>query len=367
MLLRIQDRPSLPAAQGDVELEFAFLIPGDLELPTGGYAYDRAVLRHVREAGLRAIQVNLPGAFPHPSEEDLEDCLAIIQGLPKGCLLLIDNLAYGAMPEAMIRQFERPVVALCHHPLALDGAPTPGVAEALYERERAALALANHVIVTAPRTAKILAGDYDVPAGKITLASPGAGRKGRAQGSNGPRLEVLAVGSLVPRKGYDRLITALAMLEQRNWRLSIVGAALAPDCAADLDGRIEALGLQEHVRLLGAVNEKALESLYDHADIFVAPALFEPHGATLAEALSIGLPIVATLTARTGDLIPEGAGLKVPPGDIEALSRALGQLVGQRELRRTLGDAAYAAGQRLGGWDDTAATICAALRAVTTP
>lgn len=360
MLLRLQDRAARPDARAD--LEFAFLIPGDLELPTGGYAYDRAVLRHLKDAGLRPIQVTLPGAFPRPSEEDLADCLAIIQGLPKGCLLLIDNLAYGAMPEDMIRRFDRPVVALCHQPLALDGATSPAEAEALYARERAALALAEHVIVTAARTGKILAGDYDVPEAKITLAGPGVGGHGRARGSNGARLELLAVGSIVPRKGYDRLITALAMLEQRNWRLSIVGAVLAPDCAAELHGRIEALGLQDHVRLLGAVNEKALDSLYDHADLFIAPALFEPHGAMLAEALSRGLPVIATLTARAGDLIPEGAGLKVPPGDIEALSRALAMAIGSGDLRRKLGDAAYAAGQVLGGWDDTAAVIGAALR-----
>ncbi|MCA0404703.1 MAG: glycosyltransferase family 4 protein [Proteobacteria bacterium] len=344
--------------------DVAFLIPGDLELPTGGYAYDRSVLRLLPSFGLRPIQVALPGSFPNPSAEDLEDCAAIVRSLPKDCLLLIDGLAYGAMPEALIRGFERPVVALCHHPLALENGISATRAEALYASERNALALARHVIVTSPMTARILSGDFDVPEGKITVAQPGATRKGRAAGSGSPRLEVLAVGSIVPRKGYHVLIEALTKLKAKNWRLSIVGAVRAPDCAAALDAQIAAAGLGEKVRLLGAVNEKALDSLYEHADLFVMSSLFEGYGMVLAEAMARGLPIVTTTGGAASETVPTGAGLKVPPGDADALAEALAEALADPALRRSLADAAFAAGENLKSWDDTASIIAQTLRDV---
>ncbi len=66
--------------------------------------------------------------------------------------LLIDGLAYGAMPEALIRSFNRRIVALCHHPLALENGISPERAVALHDSETKALALAEHVIVTSPLT-----------------------------------------------------------------------------------------------------------------------------------------------------------------------------------------------------------------------
>jgi hypothetical protein len=342
--------------------EIAFLIPGDLELPTGGYAYDRAVLKLLPQFGVRAIQVALPGSFPNPTPEDLDDCAAIIRGLPKDCLLMIDGLAYGAMPEALIRDLKHRIVALCHHPLALENGISADRAEALYTSEKTALALARHVIVTSPMTARILAGDFEVPETKITVALPGTARAGRAAGSGKAQLELLAVGSIVPRKGYDVLIDALSKVERRNWRLSIVGAARAPDCTAALEAQIEAAGLGERVRLLGAVNEKALDSLYEHTDLFVMASLFEGYGMVLAEALQRGLPIVTTTGGAASDTVPPGAGLKVPPGDVDALAAALSKALGDPKLRHDLAQAAYLAGEKLPGWEDTASIIAETLK-----
>ncbi len=363
LALRAPARVFAPAPEWPMR-DLAFLIPGDLELPTAGYAYDRAVLRVLPDFGLRPIQVALPGAFPNPTASDLEDCLAIVRALPKDCLLLIDGLAYGAMPEALIRRFERTVITLCHHPLALENGINAARAEALYATERNALALARHVIVTSPMTARILSGDFGVPEGKISVARPGAARKGRAMGSGSARLELIAVGAVVPRKGYHILIDALARLEARNWRLSIVGAPRAPDCLAALQAQIEAAGLQDRVRLLGAVNEKVLDTLYDRSDLFVMSSLFEGYGMVLAEAMARGLPIVTTTGGAASETVPEGAGLKVAPGDAAALALALGEALADPSLRRRLADTAFAAGEALKGWDETARIIARTLRRV---
>lgn len=341
--------------------DIAFLIPGDLSLPTGGYGYDRAVIRLLPSQDVQAMHVALPGAFPMATAEDLADCAAIVQGLPPGCPLLIDGLAYGTMPADLIRSFKRPIVALCHHPLALENGISAERAEELHASEATALRLADHVIVTSPLTGKILEGDFGVPASKITVAIPGTTRKARATGASEAALNLLAVGSIVPRKGYAVLVEALAGLKKRSWHLRIVGAARALDTVNALQQQIEREGLNDRIQLLGAVRERDLDTLYEKADLFVMASLFEGYGMVLGEAMQRGLPIVTTTGGAASDTVPDGAGLKVPPGDPDALRDALDRMMADPALRASLAAEAYRAGQALPDWEDTAHIIAGAL------
>ena len=341
--------------------DIAFLIPGDLSLPTGGYGYDRAVIRLLPSQDVQAMHVALPGAFPMATAEDLADCAAIVQGLPPGCPLLIDGLAYGTMPADLIRSFKRPIVALCHHPLALENGISAERAEELHASEATALRLADHVIVTSPLTGKILEGDFGVPASKITVAIPGTTRKARATGASEAALNLLAVGSVVPRKGYAVLVEALAGLKKRSWHLRIVGAARALDTVNALQQQIEREGLNDRIQLLGAVRERDLDTLYEKADLFVMASLFEGYGMVLGEAMQRGLPIVTTTGGAASDTVPDGAGLKVPPGDPDALRDALDRMMADPALRASLAAEAYRAGQALPDWEDTARIIAGAL------
>ncbi len=347
--------------------DIAFLIPGDLNLPTGGYGYDRAVIRLLPAHGVQAMHLALPGSFPMATDEDLADCAAIVQGLPPGCPLLIDGLAYGAMPAGLIRAFNRPIIALCHHPLALENGISAARAQALHASEATALSLADHVIVTSPLTAKILEGDFGVPGAKITVAIPGTARKARATGSGEAVLNLLAVGSIVPRKGYAVLVEALAGLRKRAWHLRIVGAAHGLDTINALQQQISQEGLGDRIQFLGAVRERDLDALYEKADLFVMSSLFEGYGMVLGEAMQRGLPIVTTTGGAASDTVPEGAGLKVPPGDPDGLRAALDQAMADPALRARLAAEAYRAGQALPDWDDTARIIAGALAPFLSP
>jgi len=77
-----------------------------------------------------------------------------------------------------------------------------------------------------------------------------------------------------------------------------------------------------------------------------------------------GLPIVASAGGAAAETVPDGAALKVPPGDAAALGRALRQAIESRDLRAALGDAAWAAGRGLPRWPETARKVAAALREV---
>jgi glycosyltransferase involved in cell wall biosynthesis len=341
-----------------------FLIPGDLDLPTGGYAYDRALLAHLPALGVAPIHVELPGSFPDPTVADLEVSAARVAALPEGCPLLVDGLAYGAMPVDLVRRFARPVVALCHHPLAFESGLSAVRAADLRASETAALALARRVIVTSAATGRLLVEAFAVPPERLVVAPPGTIRRPRATGSEGSRVEILAVGAVVPRKGYDVLIEAIAGLADRDWRLTIVGAERAPAHRADLDRRIAAAGLAGRIRFLGAVDADELDALHATADLFVAPSRFEGYGMALAEALQRGLPIVTSTGGAAAETVPEGAGLEVPPGDAPALAVALARALDDADLRRDLAAAAFAAGAGLPRWEDTARVVATCLGAV---
>ncbi len=222
----------------------AFAIPGDIDLPTGGYAYDRRLLAEWRAMDVPAEHVPLPGSFPFPTEADLHETGRALLQRPYDDTLLIDGLAYGAFPEGIAAGLADRVVALVHHPLALETGLAPEMAQRLRERETAALRYVRAVVTTSPATKRLLISDFGVPEARIAVALPGVDPAPRATGSaEGRPLHLLAVGSVVPRKGYRVLVEALAGLRDRDWRLTIVGATdRSPETMRDLVAAIDGRG-----------------------------------------------------------------------------------------------------------------------------
>lgn len=335
-----------------------FAIPGNIDLPTGGYAYDRRLLAQWRESGVAARHLPLPGSFPDPTQGDLAETARALQSQPRDTVLLVDGLAFGALPESLAAGLPGRVVALVHHPLGLETGLTRERALALRLSETAALRHAAAIVATSPTTKRLLVAEFAVPEAKVTVAEPGVDPAVRAEGSGDGELVLLAVGSIVPRKAYDVLVAALAMLKHKPWRLTIIGAPdRAPETCAALRAQIAASGLQHRIVLAGAVDDAALARAYHHADLFVMPSLYEGYGMVLTEALARGLPILCTTGGAAAETVPDGAGRKVAPGDASALAKALADLIDDAGARRRMADAAWAAAVGLPRWRDTAARV----------
>lgn len=339
-----------------------FAIPGDITLPTGGYAYGRRVLELLPRHGIAVTHLELPGSYPNPTAPDLARTAALIAATPERAVLLIDGLAYGAMPADLVRGMGRAIVALVHHPLCLEAGVPPDRAAELRALETAALALARRVVVSSPTTAATLVADFGVPAGHITVAEPGTDPAPRARGSGLPCKRLLAVGSIVPRKGYDVLVAALAADARAHagsdWQLDIVGALDRSPATVDaLRAQVAAAGLDRRVRIVGPLDSASLDRVYAGADMFVMSSHYEGYGMVLAEAMARGLPIVTTTGGAAAETVPDAAALKVPPGDAAALGSAIRRMIDDAALRARIADAAWATGQRLPSWDDTARLI----------
>jgi glycosyltransferase involved in cell wall biosynthesis len=330
-----------------------FVVPGQLASLSGGYGYDRRIIAGLRERGWAVEAIELDDSFPWPDVAALQRAEARIARVADGSTVVVDGLAFGALPMLAARHAARlRWVALVHHPLALEGGLDATERQQLFDSERRALASAQAVIVTSVATARALA-DYGVPASRVQVVMPGTAAAPLARGSasRGDPLSLLCVAALIPRKSHALLVDALAGLRDRPWVLHCVGSTTRDAATTQrVQAAIARHGMQACVRLHGEVDEDTLQACYDRADVFVLPSLHEGYGMALAEALARGLPVVSSSAGAIADTVPAAAGLLLPPGDGAALRQALARVLDEPALRLALADGARAARSQLPTW-----------------
>ena len=340
-----------------------FAVPGDLSTPTGGYAYDRRMIAELSDLGWRIDVIDLGDGFPWPVEATRIAARAQLLATPPGRIVVVDGLGLGVLPEAATGLAGRnPLLALVHHPLALEWGLSLEQAAAFRASERAALAAVPGVVVTSAATARLVAAEYAVRAERITVAKPGSDPAPPALGSRDGVVRLLSVGAVVPRKGFDTLIAALATLTDLPWRLTIAGDRTRDrDAAVQLDASIYSHALGNRIAAPGAVSPQRLAALYTEADVFVLASRFEGYGMAYAEAVAHGLPVIGTSAGAIPDTVPPDAGLLVAPGDVTALADALRRVIGDGALRGRLAVAARAAAPQLPTWKHSAKIFARAL------
>ncbi len=335
-----------------------FALPGDIDAKTGGTIYDKAVIEALRAMGRPVAHLALPGSFPFPPDADMDAALHALRALPPDRPVIIDGLAFGALATEALSGVRAPLVSMTHHPLGLETGLAPDAARHLLQREAANLALARHVIVPSPHTARILAGDFGVPQGKISIAAPGFAPPDPVRAPIDPPL-ILAVGLLAPRKGHDVLINALLALTDLRWQAVIAGGAHDPATAGALAAQAAPLG--DRLRFAGRMEQRALSDLYRQATLFALATRYEGYGMVFGEALLHGLPIVTCAAGAVPETVPQGTGILVPVDDALAFADALRRLLTDAGLQRRMADAATAAGHALPQWTHTAAVFARAL------
>lgn len=158
------------------------------------------------------------------------------------------------------------------------------------------------------------------------------------------RLHAMSVGRLTHVKGLGFAIAALTFLPpQHRWQLDLVGEGELRDELAALATR---LGVADRVTFHGF--RRDVEALMAGADALIMPSLHEGLPYTLLEAMSLGLPVVASNVGGLAEVLRhDGTGLLVPAGDARALAAALARLDDSVELRSALGAAAAREQRRL--------------------
>ena len=155
------------------------------------------------------------------------------------------------------------------------------------------------------------------------------------------RRRLLAVGRLVPRKGFDTAIAALRSLPGAE--LVIAGGPPEGDLARDPEAQrlrecARENGVGDRVRLLGGVPRGEMPALIRSADAVVCTPWYEPFGIVPLEAMAGGVPVVAAAVGGLTDTVLDGTtGVLVPPRDPDRLAAALEPLLADPDYRSRLG------------------------------
>jgi glycosyltransferase involved in cell wall biosynthesis len=344
-----------------------FAVPGGVERRTGAAIYDRRVMQALGDDGWWVELLEWPASFPFPNEDDRLAVAHSLASMPDNALVLIDGAALGVLPGlARLHARRLRLVALVHHPLALESGLSPMMAATFASEERDALAQVRAVIVTSQTTAAIVEAAFDVPGDRIVVALPGVDIEPVTRGPRRPGpIRLFAMGGVSPRKGHHVLVEALGLIADLDWTCTIAGSLERdPETSQALIAQVADLGLNDRVRLIGEVDEAGAATLYGVADIFALASLFEGYGMVFSEALAFGLPIVATTGGAIPEAVPQAAGLLVEPGYPAAFAEALRLIITDPEARARLAQGARQAGRNQPRWSDTAAIIGQALERI---
>jgi glycosyltransferase involved in cell wall biosynthesis len=153
----------------------------------------------------------------------------------------------------------------------------------------------------------------------------------------GEEIVITAIGRLSPEKGHRYLLEAARRLADEGVHARFVLAGDGP-LRADLCAQASALGLSERLEFGGAFPDVA--PILQATHIMAHPTLNDGRSVAVLGAMAWGRPVVASRVGGVPELVEDGvSGLLVPPGDADALARALAQLAADHALRRRLGEA----------------------------
>jgi glycosyltransferase involved in cell wall biosynthesis len=344
-----------------------FVVPGSLETRTGGYAYDRKIIEGLHKNGWTVAPIELSGSYPNPDEKALAHAEDRFATIADGALVIIDGLALGVLPEIAAKEHSRlNLVGLVHHPLADETGLGQAQRERLVISEAKALGFAHKIIATSHFTFRRLV-ELGVGAEKISVVEPGVIAAPLAQGREGATQEtpmrMLCPASYIPRKGHADLLRALSGLKNLYWKLTCVGnTSLEVGLYDEICALRDALGLGTQVELRDEVKDGELDDLYSAADLVVLASHYEGFGMVVTEAIARGLPVITTTGGALADTLPNGAGLASAPGDIEALTKNLRQILTDDSAYGRLSMRARTAREALQTWDKASLAFADALK-----
>ena len=348
-------------------MHVGLLIYGSLDTVSGGFLYDRRLVRYLREAGDRVDVISLPWR-PYG--------LSLLDNLNSGLrrrlqqdafdVLLEDELVHPScfwLNQRLRPRLSYPVIAIVHHLRCRER--HPAFMRRLYHWvEKRYLASVDGCICVSRTTGKDVE-DLTGRAPPLVVALPGGDRlTGKITAEQivaravepGP-LKIISVANLIPRKGIHTLITALASLPHNDWQLTVAGSLdMDTSYVGSIRRQIEQEKLTQRISLLGKVSDDELGILFPQYHLLTVPSSYEGFGIVYLEGMQFGLPAIAGTAGAAKEIITHGSnGFLVPPGNPEALAHHIELLIRNRELLQQMSLAAHQSAAAHPTWNDSAA------------
>jgi len=382
-----------PAGDG---LTVALVVPGDPATTSGGFRYDRRLVAGLRATGATVRVFSVPWRrYPL----DVLNAPGLATGVPTRLrdvdVVVVDGLAH-AGTVGLVRRLRRdgtPVVALVHHLRRAEGGRLAPVATRL---ERCFLRGCSAAVCVSDATERDVATLVDrlpthiapPPADQFDpeVTPSEVDRRARED-----PFRIVALGSLVPRKGHDTLVRALAGLtadgaagehsgidvgdaadvgdasggaagtdadSTHDWRLAVVGPKPDPDHASAVRTLTADLGVADRVSFRGKLSTADLADVLRESHALAVPSEHEGFGMAYLEGMGFGLPAVASAAGGASSVVADGEnGFLVEPGDVAGVRGALATLATDRDRLARMGTAALRRFDAHPDWADTVAGV----------
>ncbi len=322
-------------------MRVGLLIYGSLNTLSGGYLYDRELVKHLRAAGDDVEIISLPWRnYARHLTDNFSAALAARLRAGQWEALLQDELNHPSLFWLNARWRGRyPIVAIVHHLRSSEQRATWQTV--LYRSiERRYLTSVDGFVfnsqITRATVEALVGGQRPAmvayPAGNqfsATLTETDV----RARAFQSGPLRLLFVGNIIPRKNLLTLLRAVAQLPTASWRLSVIGnLALDPAHTRAICQHIQHTDLSDQVTLRGAVSDDELAVELARAHVLVVPSEYEGFGIVYLEGMSFGLPALASTAGAAHEIITPGEnGFLVAPSDVNGLAAHLRALSSDRE------------------------------------
>jgi glycosyltransferase involved in cell wall biosynthesis len=352
-------------------MRMCLIIYGSLDTLTGGFLYDKFLVKHLRQKGHKIHVVSLP--WRRYGQHLLDNFSAKLGSeliLKTYDLILQDELNHPSLfwVNHKLRNTDghgTPLVSIVHQ--VLSSQPRPSLLNKLYKTvEKIYLASIDAFIFNSETTRSRVQCLINFT-GPSIVASPGGDRLGHLQaaeqlkaraGQGGP-LKMVFVGNITPIKGLVPLIEILAMLPPDIWRLTVVGSlTMDPGYVRKVKRLISAKNIRRQVALAGPLDGSELKNILSSSQLFVMPFSNEGFGIAYLEALAYGLPVLASAAGAAKEFIRHGYnGFLFAAGESRTVAKIILNLHKDRDHLLKISETALQSAIARPGWNETMESV----------
>jgi glycosyltransferase involved in cell wall biosynthesis len=350
-------------------VRIGLIIYGSLDIISGGYLYDRMLVEYLRKEGDEVQIVSLPwrSYFRHLGDNFSSSLQSRLERA-KWVVLLQDELNHPSLfrlNHKLKCKISYPIISIVHHLRCCE--QRAGWKNFFYDYvERSYLNSVDGFVFNSSTTrseVERLTGTgkpyvvaypgrdrFDVPFTKDQIAE-------RAKQA-GP-LRILFLGNVIPRKGLHTLIDALTFLPREIWQLEVVGSLnVDSNYVHSIRHQIARKGISNKVKFRDLLYDVEIADSLINAHLLAVPSSYEGFGMVYLEAMSFGLPIIATSSGAAGELITHGQeGYLIAPEDARTLAGYIQTYHEDRELLLQMSLRAYERQMDFPTWKQTDASI----------
>ncbi len=329
-------------------MRIGLLLYGNLGMQSGGFMYDRMMAEHLEKQGDQLEVINLPW-LPYGLGLGVNLSRALPRRLKDLCidLLLQDELAHPSLfflNRRLKAQLACPFIAIVHHLKCCEARPP--WQNRLYRRiEEAYLRSVDGFIFNSEDTQKRVFSLTRAEKSAL-VAYPGGDRFSpeisekdiSARSFADTPFRVVFLANITPRKGLHTLVAGVSLLAETAWELLVVGSEEIDDSyVRSVKRQVRKAHLQTQVAFLGHLKDGEAAKVLAGSHLLAVPSSLEGFGIAYLEAMSFGLPVIASNAGGAKEIVDHGTnGFLVDPGDAAAVARCIRDLMNDRDRLNTM-------------------------------